>query len=247
MLVDVDVTDRVAVARLANTRRRNALSTPLINELHRLADRNDISAFVLTGNGPFFCAGADVTELATNKQSTDEAPPPVTLFRRITEDSRPWLAALNGPALGGGCELALACDFILTTPDAYLRLPEATLGVIPRTAIKLLAGTVHRHLALSLLLGKTTVTSDLALASGIAAEAHPQDSIVGETTAFARRLLATTSPTAFRVIKESVARDDTLSWRDADELAGRVDRVELHDAVASLQRREAIDYSERWQ
>jgi enoyl-CoA hydratase/carnithine racemase len=115
----------------------NALSTRLLGELARLVDavHDDPAtrAFVLTGEGSYFSAGADLKELATLDRS--QAPAVVrsgqALFLRIERLKAPVIAAINGLALGGGLELALACDLRVIGESAKLGAPEVNFGLMP--------------------------------------------------------------------------------------------------------------------
>jgi enoyl-CoA hydratase len=116
----------------------NALNTELIDELYSAFDsvsgNEDIRVIVLTGNGPkSFMAGADITELAKAsplqaKALTERVH---ALLLKLEALSQPVIAAVNGFALGAGCEMALACDFIYASETAKFGMPEITLGLIP--------------------------------------------------------------------------------------------------------------------
>ncbi|HKA89052.1 MAG TPA: enoyl-CoA hydratase-related protein [Haliangiales bacterium] len=125
------------VATLAINRPKalNALNSRTIGELlAAVGELADARVVVVTGAGEkAFVAGADIAEMAA--MSRDEAfrfgEAGHRLMNAIEASERPWIAAVNGFALGGGCELALACDFIYATPNASLGQPEILLGVVP--------------------------------------------------------------------------------------------------------------------
>lgn len=153
-LLTVVVNGRVATLEINDVQRRNALSADLLREMHSAIDEVDADAFVLTAAGRYFCAGADVEELRSGSWRRETPNGPPLLFRRITADPRPFIAAVNGPAFGGGCELALSCDFLAMADEALLELPEASLGVVPNSAVGLLAGTLPKHLLMQFLTGR---------------------------------------------------------------------------------------------
>lgn len=106
---------------------RNALSPDLVTEFHTALDRvearDDVAALIVTGEGKAFCGGADLTVLREmTAQSVEEARQDsqgmMNLFRRIYEFPKPVIAAVNGPAMAGGCGLASVCDIVLAAEDA---------------------------------------------------------------------------------------------------------------------------------
>ena len=134
----VDVTDAIATVTIAREASLNALSSKVIAELTAVCAElevgDDARAVIVTGAGDkAFVAGADIAEM--KDMSSYEASALSGLGnkvgRAIEESERPWIAAVNGFALGGGCELALACDFIYASSNARFGQPEVKLGVIP--------------------------------------------------------------------------------------------------------------------
>ena len=127
--------DEVGILTIDRAQALNALNQDLLNELSQFFKEppRGIKALILTGSGKAFVAGADIK--AFKDMTSDEARMLSTtgqnLFRLIEDSSLPVLAAVNGFALGGGLELALACDFIISSSQAKLGLPEVSLGLIP--------------------------------------------------------------------------------------------------------------------
>lgn len=132
--------ENVAIVYLNKPERMNALDLETINELKGLftSMENDPEVYgvIITGEGRAFCAGADLSRVDnsggnkyfTTRKFVEEAQ---SLMNQIEEFSHPVIAAINGFALGGGCELALACDLRIASSKALFGLPETTLGVIP--------------------------------------------------------------------------------------------------------------------
>ena len=135
----LDVTDRVATVTINRPDKLNALNHQVIAELDRmfgeLAERADVGAVILTGAGRAFVAGADIAEIAAAAEQpaglSTVAAFGQRVFTRIERFNKPVIAAVNGFALGGGCELALACHVRIAASTAKFGLPETKLGLIP--------------------------------------------------------------------------------------------------------------------
>jgi len=137
--VRLEIRDRIAFLTIDRPEALNALNASVIQELHEhveaLDARDDLRVVVITGAGPkSFVAGADIAEFASFGPSEGQALAQRghdLLFNRIAQARKPYLAAINGFALGGGLELAMACHVRLASTTARMGLPEASLGVIP--------------------------------------------------------------------------------------------------------------------
>ena len=135
--LEIEVSGHLAIVRIAREAARNALSTRVIAELANVVGELEISeeirVVIITGKGSAFVAGADIAEMR------DMSPGQARAFSEmggavghaIETSEKAYIAAVNGFALGGGCELALACDFIYASETAKLGQPEVSLGVIP--------------------------------------------------------------------------------------------------------------------
>ncbi len=136
ILVDVRADERIATITLNRPERRNAIDLAMVEELGaalgELAARDDVAALVLTGAGDkAFAAGADIAELLERTREDALRRINASLFARVEAMPQPTIAAIRGYALGGGCELALACDLRVAGESAKLGLPEVSLGIIP--------------------------------------------------------------------------------------------------------------------
>src|SRR5688572_22002399 len=161
----------VRVLTLDRPERRNALSTPLqadlIEELLTCGEDGDVRAIVLTGTGPAFCAGFDLKEIREADQRGAHFRPPMnrptrSLFEVVTETPVPIVAALNGAAVAGGFELALACDLRVAAPGTTLGLPEAAIGMGANFGSVVLPKRIPMGIALEMLLTGEYVTSEFA-------------------------------------------------------------------------------------
>jgi enoyl-CoA hydratase/carnithine racemase len=134
-LVEVTRDGRVALLRLNRPEARNALSPELMEalaaELERLDPDPEVRCAVIAGSEKVFAAGADIKAMA--ERSFEEAlrHPAASFWRRLAAIKTPLVAAVSGYALGGGCELALACDMIVASETAVFGQPEILLGIIP--------------------------------------------------------------------------------------------------------------------
>lgn len=135
----LDVADRVATVTINRPDKLNALNAAVIGELDRmftaLAANDDVGAIILTGAGRAFVAGADIAEVAAGADEPAGLQAIAAfgsrVFTRIERLNKPVIAAVNGFALGGGCELALACHIRIAGSHAKFGLPETKLGLIP--------------------------------------------------------------------------------------------------------------------
>ncbi|MFN7529614.1 MAG: enoyl-CoA hydratase/isomerase family protein [Gemmatimonas sp.] len=132
-----DVADRIATITVNRPDKLNALNDATIAELGRAIDeanaRADVAAVLLTGAGRSFIAGADISELESQSplEAQRRARAGQAIFRRFETSPKPTVAAINGFALGGGCELAMACHVRLASDKAKLGQPEVKLGIVP--------------------------------------------------------------------------------------------------------------------
>jgi enoyl-CoA hydratase len=170
----LDVADRVAIVTLNRPDKLNALNDGLLRDIAGIFDelgaRSDVGAIVLTGAGRAFVAGADISALAAAQNGALEKYSRVgqNLFRRIEQSGKPVIAAVNGFALGGGFELALACHVRIASEQARFGLPEVKLGLIPGYGgTQRLPRLVGRGAALQLILTGDPVDPAEALRLGI--------------------------------------------------------------------------------
>lgn len=172
-LVLVDTVDGIATVTLNRPEKRNALSLELRGELaevfQRLGSDPNVAVVVVTGAGTVFCAGMDRTQFGgddANRLALWETS--ARLFDTLSQLSRPTIAAVNGPALGGGCALAAVCDVRFASPAATFGHPEIRLGIPPSYAalLRMLPDQVAREMAFT---GRV-IGADEALAFGVVRE-----------------------------------------------------------------------------
>ena len=202
----------------------NALNAQTLTELSSAIDDaaadDSVRVIVLTGAGEkSFVAGADIKELAvqTPVAGRDHARKGQALFDRIERLGKPVIAAINGFALGGGCELAMACTLRLAADTAKFGQPEINLGLIPGYAgTQRLARLVGRGRALELLLTGNQISADEAYRIGLVNRVIPAAQLMTETKALAKALAAK-APVAARYIIEAVAGGLDMRFADAQD------------------------------
>ncbi len=166
---------QVLTATVTRPKALNALNAELVGELEDLIQdfyqNDDIRGLILTGEGEkAFVAGADIKELAilNREQALELAKKGQSLFKKMEDCPKPIIAAINGFALGGGCELALACHIRIATENAKFGQPEINLGIIPGYGgTQRLTQLVGRGKALELILTGDLISAQDAKALGL--------------------------------------------------------------------------------
>jgi enoyl-CoA hydratase/carnithine racemase len=242
-LVRVEVAGRVATVTLDRPEALNAISTELATDLagavEPLGTDPAVRAVVLTGAGErAFCAGADLKQRA----GLDDHGWMVQreAFRRgfaaVRRCPLPTVAAVFGFALGGGAELALACDLVVAADDATFGLPEVRLGLVPAGGgTQLLARRVGRSAARDLVLTGRRVGADEALGLGLCDRVVPRGEVLAAAGALAAEIAAN-APTAVRMAKWALDLGADLPLEAAMEVEDQAWRR----AVLSDDRREGI-------
>jgi enoyl-CoA hydratase/carnithine racemase len=208
ILYEVDGT--VAVVTFSREEKLNAMNTPIVRRLTELFDRIDraehIRAAVLIGRGRAFVAGADIGEYS--EQSFAEFSEYQLLGRRMYDgiefNRKPFIAAVNGLALGGGFELVLACDLVIASREAEMGLPEIRLGLLPGGGgTQKLARIVGRNRAKEFLITGRNMTAEEGYRLGIVNKVVEHDVLLEESLALAHKL-ARRAPYAVREAKRLV-------------------------------------------
>jgi enoyl-CoA hydratase/carnithine racemase len=213
---------RVAVVTIDRPAVRNALSARVVAELDAaltaLRDDDAVGVVVFTGAGDrAFIAGADIGELKDYTPRTALESDMQRLFDRIEEFPKPTIAAVNGVALGGGCELAMACDIRVAADSARFALPETNLAVLPGAGgTQRLARLVGTGRAIELILTGRLADAQEALAIGLVTSVVPDDRLMEEVHRLTDQILAK-GPLAVRLAKLVVR-----AGMDADQRTGQV-------------------------
>lgn len=189
--------DRVAWITINRPRKLNTLTLEVIRELSTAVEEaesdEEVRCIVITGMGDrAFCAGADVTMFKgmTTHSAADLSLSGQRLMAKVEVSTKPTIAALNGYCLGGGLELALACDFRIAVEDAQLGCPEVKLGIMPGWgATQRLSKIVGLSKAKELIMLGDWVKASEALKIGLVNMVVPRDGFNKEVKSFARRLV----------------------------------------------------------
>ena len=196
-LLLLDVSDRIATVTFNRPEKLNALSDATFGELssviEELRGRDDVGGVVFTGAGRGFVAGADIAELAqqTPASARRRARRGQDVFRRIETLPKPVIAAVNGFALGGGCELAMACHLRIASEAAKFGQPEVKLGIVPGYGgTQRLARLVGRGRALQLLLTGEQIDAHEAFRIGLVNRVVPADQLLPTARTLLGQMLA---------------------------------------------------------
>ncbi|HUH14029.1 MAG TPA: enoyl-CoA hydratase-related protein [Longimicrobiales bacterium] len=208
--LQVEVDGGVATLRVDRPEKRNALNAlvrrELVEALDRLEADEAVRVLVLTGTGErAFVAGADIAEFAERTPLEQRAAmEPPSVFERLAACPKPTLAAINGYALGGGCELALACDIRIAARSARLGQPEVKLGILPGGGgTQRLPRLVGYGAALRLILTGELIDAEEAARLGLVDLVVDDDALPVRTRELATSIAAH-SPVALRLAKEAV-------------------------------------------
>jgi enoyl-CoA hydratase len=218
----LDVRDGIAFLTVNRPDKLNALNDAVIRDLDRavaqIEDDDAIKGVILTGAGPkAFVAGADIGELSKQNQITGKARSMrgQAVFRRLEHCGKPVVAAVNGFALGGGCELAMACHLRVASESATFGQPETKLGIGPGYGGTVrLPRLVGKGRALDLLMTARMVGAEEALQMGLVNRVVPADTLLAESEQLLRGILAN-GPLAVRLCIEAVDAGLEMSLDEA--------------------------------
>lgn len=209
LLVTVETSGHVATVTMHRPEAFNALNVDLITQMTAALQGSDadpeVRAIVLTGSDRAFCAGADISQIeeidannVTGRDSFAREP-----FDTLATLRTPVIAAVRGIALGGGCELALACDTVIAGESARFGVPEVSLGVIPGAGgTQRLVHALGKAKAMRMLLTGEPVGATDACAWGLVAEVVPDDHCLTTANRVAERI-ARNSPVAVQLAKDA--------------------------------------------
>jgi enoyl-CoA hydratase/carnithine racemase len=211
-LVEVSLDDHVALLRLNRPEARNALSPELMDglaaELERLDADPDARCLVIAGSDEVFAAGADIKAMAERSFEETVYLPAAGFWGRLAAVKTPMIAAVSGWALGGGCELALACDMIVASDSAQFGQPEITLGIIPGGGgTQRLARVLGKQRAMEYVLTGRRFDADMALEMGLVNKVVGKRNWLQEAMDLARNV-AERPPIATRLAKQAVLAAD---------------------------------------
>nr|EFE9902176.1 2,3-dehydroadipyl-CoA hydratase [Escherichia coli] len=217
----------------------NALLTQLVNELEAAATDSSISVCVITGNARFFAAGADLNEMAEKDLAATLNDTRPQLWARLQAFNKPLIAAVNGYALGAGCELALLCDVVVAGENARFGLPEITLGIMPGAGgTQRLIRSVGKSLASKMVLSGESITAQQAQQAGLVSDVFPSDLTLEYALQLASKM-ARHSPLALQAAKQALRQSQEVALQ-----AGLAQERQLFTLLAATEdRHEGIPLS----
>ena len=199
---------RVGLVRFNRPKALNALNSMLMEELVTALEAFDrdpaIGCLVVTGSERAFAAGADITEMAQATAVDMLQRDNIARWDRLRKLKKPLIAAVSGFCLGGGCELAMACDMIVASESARFGQPEINLGVMPGAGgTQRLTRAVGKAVAMEMVLNARLLTADEAARYGLVNRVVPVEACLDEALALAQSI-AERAPLAVRLAKEAV-------------------------------------------
>ena len=176
----------------------------IIAALQRFDADDDVGCMILTGNEKVFAAGADIKEMANASVVGMMDNPFIGYWDAMQQISKPVIAAVSGWCLGGGCELAMACDTLIASESAVFGQPEINLAIIPGAGgTQRLTRAVGKAVAMDMVLSGRRLTADEALRFGLASRVAPTAGYLEAALELANEIAAK-SPIALRIAKEAV-------------------------------------------
>jgi len=232
----------IAIVTLNRPQALNALNSALMDELSAALDGFEtddaIRCVIITGSEKAFAAGADITEMASKSFAEVYSQDFISKnWERVTRARKPVIAAVAGFALGGGCELAMMCDFIIAADNAKFGQPEINLGIGPGAGgTQRLTRTVGKYRANEIILTGRRIKADEAKAIGLAAQVFPAASWLEDAKALARTI-AEKPPVAARLATEAV----DLAWNSTLDAGLEFERKAFYLLFSTEDKKEGVD------
>ena len=202
--------DGYAVVQINRPEVLNALNIKLMEELVQALEDLDkdegVRCIILTGSEKAFAAGADIKEMADSSAAEMLIRDQFARWDRIRKVKKPLIAAVSGFALGGGCELSMACDIIIASETAKFGQPEINIGVMPGAGgTQRLTRAVGKHKAMEMVLTGKMISSEEAHRCGLVNKVVPVEMFLEEAKSLAKEIAAK-PPVAVRLAKEAILK-----------------------------------------
>jgi len=236
----LDIHGKVGLITLNRPQALNALNAQIVGEINQALDQLErdpsIGCVVLTGSAKAFAAGADIKEMADLQYPQIYVDDLFSDADRIANRRKPIVAAVSGFALGGGCELAMMCDFILAADNAKFGQPEINLGVLPGMGgTQRLTRAVGKAKAMELCLTGRLMGAEEAERAGLVARIVPQAELVEEALKVAATIASKSIPVSM-MVKESVNRAFEVTLSEGVRFERRV----FHAAFSTEDQKEGM-------
>lgn len=222
----VEKRGQAGLITLSRPKALNALNAALLSELSQALSEMDsdgkIGAVVITGSEKAFAAGADIKEMRDMGFADAYLDDAMAGWRNVTSFRKPLIAAVSGYALGGGCELALMCDFILATENAKFGQPEITLGILPGMGgTQRLARSIGKAKAMEMVLTGRMMDAQEAESCGLVSRILPESDLLEEAIVTAQKIAEFSLPSVM-MAKEAVNRSFETSMDEGLRFERRV-------------------------
>ncbi|MGP0061211.1 MAG: enoyl-CoA hydratase [Beijerinckiaceae bacterium] len=236
----VETHNKVGLIRLNRPKALNALNSELINELNAALDLFEadpkIGCMVLTGSDKAFAAGADIREMQPKSYMDVYLEDFITSWERLSRTRKPIIAAVAGFALGGGCELAMMCDFILAADNAKFGQPEIKLGTVPGVGgTQRLTRFVGKSKAMEMCLTGRMMDAAEAERAGLVSRIVPADQLIDEALKTAASIAALSLPVVM-LAKDCVNRAYETMLADGVRFERRV----FHSTFGTADQKEGM-------
>jgi enoyl-CoA hydratase len=230
----------IACVKLNRPKVLNALSTDLMQELvdclFELEDNSDVRTIILTGNDRAFAAGADIGQMVEANPIDQINDHRFRTWKQLELITKPTIAAVNGFALGGGCELAMSCDFIIAGDSAKFGQPEIKIGTTPGAGgTQRLTRALGKSKAMYYCMTGEMFGAEQAFDWGLVAKVVPSESLMNEVYEVAKKV-ASNAPVATKLIKDSVNKSFEIPLKDGLEY----ERRNFYLTFASLDQKEGM-------
>lgn len=223
-ILKTQIQEGIAMVTISRPKAMNALNTAFFDEMNALLDElnsnEDIKVMVITGEGKAFVAGADIAEMVNKNQEEGQAFSEYgqRTFDRIEAMPFPVIAAINGFALGGGCELAMSCDFRIASTKAKFGQPEVNLGLIPGYAgTQRMARLIGKADAMYLLLTADMIGAEDALRLKLVQKVFEPEDLMEEVMKIAKNI-SQKGPQAVRKVKEVLRKGLNATFSEGAEM-----------------------------
>ncbi len=240
--IQYEVEDKIAIITISREKALNALNSQVLDELDQTLDNIDLDAIrcvILTGAGEkSFVAGADIGEMSTLTKAEGEAfgKKGNDVFLKLAKLPIPTIAAVNGFALGGGCEISMSCDIRICSDNAMFGQPEVGLGITPGFGgTQRLPRLVPMGMAKQLIFGARNIKADEAFRIGLVNAVYPQAELMEQAKKLANGIAAQ-APIAVRNCKKAINEGYQMNIDDAVALEEKLfgDCFETEDQKAGM-------------
>jgi enoyl-CoA hydratase len=210
----ISTQSKVGIIQFNRPKALNALNTAMVRELNLALDRFEvdpnIGTIIITGSEKAFAAGADIREMKDKTFAEVKAENFLHEWDHINLITKPIIAAVNGFALGGGCEFAMACDFIIASDTAKFSLPETSLGIVPGGGgTQRLVRAIGKAKAMEMILTHRMIDAAEAERFGLVARVVPVERLMEEALASAAKIASLSQPVV-KAAKQAVKAADEL-------------------------------------